>query len=90
LLQPLQERPDAGLKFRIVRGSGQEHADAPRSLGLLRFRRERPGDRRAAEQRDEIAAPYVGHRASSRLAAAGRSTARSACHRWAGNVLGQT
>ena len=27
--QRLQERPDAGLKFRIVRGCGQEHADAP-------------------------------------------------------------
>ena len=27
--QPLQERRDAGLQFRIVRGCGQEHADAP-------------------------------------------------------------
>jgi len=25
LLQPLQERPDVGLEFRIVRGSGQEY-----------------------------------------------------------------
>ena len=44
----LQERCDAGLKFRIVRGCGQEHADAPHALGLLRARRERPR-RRAAE-----------------------------------------
>ncbi|MGB3658984.1 MAG: hypothetical protein WBA14_13765, partial [Pseudolabrys sp.] len=29
VLQRLQERPDPGLKFRIVRGCGQEHADAP-------------------------------------------------------------
>jgi hypothetical protein len=29
------------------------HADAPHALGLLRTRRERPSDRRAAEQRDE-------------------------------------
>jgi hypothetical protein len=54
LLQPLQERPDAGLKFRIVRGYGQEYADAPHPLGLLRPRRKRPS-RRAAEQRDERA-----------------------------------
>ena len=55
LLQPLQERRDAGLKFRIVRGCVQEHADAPHPLGLLRARRERPRSRRAAEQRDELA-----------------------------------
>ena len=36
LLQPLQERPDAGLKFGIIRGCGQQHADPPHSLGLLR------------------------------------------------------
>ena len=34
--QRLQERPEPGLKFRIVRGCGQEHADAPHPLGLLR------------------------------------------------------
>src|SRR6266481_5604938 len=55
LLQPLQERPDAGLKFRIVGGCGQEHADASHTLGLLRARRERPCSRRAAEERDELA-----------------------------------
>src|SRR6266567_8216540 len=35
-----------------------EHADAPHSLGLLRARRERPCNGRAAEQRDELAAPH--------------------------------
>jgi len=35
LLQALQERPDAGLEFRIVRGCGQEHADAPHALRWL-------------------------------------------------------
>ena len=40
--QPLMERRDAGLKFRIVRGRGQEHADAPHALALLRARGERP------------------------------------------------
>ena len=42
LRQRLQECRDAGLKFRIVRGCGHEHADAPHPLGLLRARRERP------------------------------------------------
>src|SRR5262245_9939203 len=54
LLQPLQERPDAGLKFRIVRGSGQEHADAPHAVALLRTCREWPRRRHAAEKRDEL------------------------------------
>ena len=54
--QPLQERSDAGLIWRIVRGCGQEHADTPHPLGLLRSRHQRPRRRRAAEQRDELAA----------------------------------
>ena len=60
-LQPLQERPEAGLRFRIVRGQVHEHADAPHPLGLLRPRRERPRRRRAAEQRDELAALSFDH-----------------------------
>src|SRR5262245_50530380 len=55
LREPLQERPDPGLKFRIVRGCRQQHADAPHPLGLLRARCERPRGRRGAEKRDEIA-----------------------------------
>src|SRR5215472_8116645 len=53
--QLLQERPDPGLPFRIVRSCGQEHADPTDALTLLSARRERPRDRRAAEQRDERA-----------------------------------
>src|SRR6516225_8482317 len=55
LLQPLQERPEAGLPYRIVCGCGHEHPDAPHAIGLLRPRRERPRCYRAAEQRDELA-----------------------------------
>jgi hypothetical protein len=44
------------LSFRIVGSRGQEHADAPHPLALLCVHRERPGSRRAAEQRDEVAA----------------------------------
>jgi hypothetical protein len=47
--QPLHERRQARLIFRIIRGCGQEYADAPYSLGLLRARGNRPRRRRAAE-----------------------------------------
>ena len=54
--KPLQECCHPGLILRIICGCVQEHADAPHALGLLRARRERPRSRRAAEQRDELAA----------------------------------
>jgi hypothetical protein len=62
LLQGLLERYEAGLTLSIVRGTVHEHADAPHPLGLLRARRERPRCR-GAEQRDELAALPVEHRA---------------------------
>src|SRR5262249_28857469 len=49
LLQPLQERRETRLSFRIVGGEVHEDADLPHLTGLLRARRERPGGR-AAEQ----------------------------------------
>jgi hypothetical protein len=55
LLQPLQERRHASLSFGIVRGYAHQYANAPHSIGLLRARRERPRNCRAAEQADEIA-----------------------------------
>jgi hypothetical protein len=57
LAQGLCERRDAGLCFRVIRGRGYEHADAPHALALLRTRRERPC-RRAAEQGDELASSH--------------------------------
>ena len=59
LLQRLYERRFAGLSFRIVRGRVHEHADAPHALSLLRPRRERPRDRRAAEKRNELTSPHI-------------------------------
>src|SRR5262249_12657603 len=56
LLETLQERAEAGLKFPIVRSRGQENANEARLLALLRAHRERPRGSRAAEQRDELAA----------------------------------
>src|SRR5262249_42592155 len=56
LREPLQERAEPGLLFRIVRGCRQQHANASHPLGLLRPRPERPRGSRAAEQSDELAA----------------------------------
>jgi hypothetical protein len=39
----------------VVGDKTHQHADPPHPLALLRARREWPRDRRAAEQRDEIA-----------------------------------
>src|SRR6516164_6801085 len=55
LLKSLPQSRDAGLPYRIVRGEWHDHADAPHPFALLRARRERPGDRCAAEKRDELA-----------------------------------
>src|SRR5262249_33978770 len=61
----LQERCEAGASFRIVCGPVYQHADAPHPLSLLRARRQRPR-RRAAEQRDELAAHHLrGHSITS-------------------------
>src|SRR5262245_28587109 len=51
--QSLMERCEASLKYRIVCGGGQEHADAPDAIRLLRPCRERPR-RRSADKRDEM------------------------------------
>src|SRR5262245_45149298 len=56
LLETLQERAEAGLKFPIVRSRGQENANEARLLALLRAHRERPRGSRAADERDELAA----------------------------------
>jgi hypothetical protein len=48
------ERPDAGLKYRVVCNCGQEDGDAPHLLALLRTHGKRP-HRRATEPSDEFA-----------------------------------
>src|SRR5262249_35929597 len=60
-LQCLQKCREARLSFRIGRREVHEHADPPYALTLLRARRERPRDRRAAEQRDELASSQGWH-----------------------------
>src|SRR5262249_57609964 len=56
LCQRLCKCQNAALLCRIVRRKVGQQADAPHALTLLRARRERPRQRRAAEERDELAA----------------------------------
>src|SRR5215475_5187012 len=61
-LQSLQERPDARLRLRIIRGQIHEHADAPHPLALLRARGERRRHGHAAERDYELSSSDVdGH-----------------------------
>jgi hypothetical protein len=61
LRQPLLEGRSTGLRFGIVRSEIYEEADPPHPLGLLRSSRQRPCNRRAAKQCDELAPPHVEH-----------------------------
>src|SRR5262249_50048500 len=56
LLKPLAECGEECLIFGVVLGRRHQHADSPHAAAPLRARRERPRRRRAAEQRDELAA----------------------------------
>ena len=47
--------PSASSAVNIIVRSQHYYGEAPRTLGLLRPRRERPRDRRAADERDELA-----------------------------------
>src|SRR6266704_2475262 len=51
------QRLNAALPFPVPLGQVDEYADPPHALSLLCPRRKRPCRRRAAEQRDELAAP---------------------------------
>jgi hypothetical protein len=54
----LLESLDETSEQRVV-GDSDDQADPPHPLRLLRARRERPRSRRAAEHRDEVAAPCM-------------------------------
>jgi hypothetical protein len=56
LLKSLVERGDPGLCFQVIVGIAHQHADTPYAFTLLRARREGPRRRRAADERDELAA----------------------------------
>src|SRR5262249_27591153 len=55
-LQALHQLPDPGLTFRIALREYTQESDPRHHTGLLRASRKRPRGRRAAEQRDELAA----------------------------------
>src|SRR5262249_40272061 len=76
--QPLQERSEAGLPYRIIGKCREEHADAPYPLALLRPRHERPRRRRAAEQRDEFAPGAHSITSSARASSVSGTTRPSA------------
>ena len=65
LLESLPERRDVGLCFRVALGIAHQHADPPHPLALLRPRRKRPRDGRAAEKCDELAPLHVAPRLDS-------------------------
>jgi hypothetical protein len=54
----LPECGNPSFPFRIAFGEGYQRTDSPNGARLLRARRERPRHRRAAEKRDELAAPH--------------------------------
>src|SRR5262245_54791351 len=56
LPEPLPEILKVTLRVRVVLGNPQQYRDPPHPLRLLRAHRKRPRRRRAAEQRDELAA----------------------------------
>src|SRR5215472_739422 len=77
LLDPLQESGKARLYVRLVLSGGQQHANAPHPLTLLRARRERPRDR-TAEQRDELTARYHSITSSASASTCGGMSRRNA------------
>src|SRR5882757_4557808 len=54
LFEPLSERHQACLHFRIAFGISDQHADPAHLVGALRSRSERPSRRCAADKRDEM------------------------------------
>src|SRR5262245_45842838 len=78
LLQPLLQCGDATLSLWIALGEDGEHADPPHAVRLLRARRERPSNRRAADERDEIAAPDHSITSSARASSIGGTSRPSA------------
>src|SRR5262245_51944580 len=71
LLQSLVKCRHAGLYFRIVGRHSREHANATHTSALLRARHQRPCHRRAAEQRDELAAADHSITSSARASMSG-------------------
>src|SRR5262245_49588648 len=77
LLQSLLECRNAGGRFRVVRGYGHKHADAPHVFRPLRLRIEWPRGRRAPKNRDELP-PLHSITSSARASSEGGMARRTA------------
>src|SRR5215472_4482921 len=75
--KPVSECRQVGLRPSIIRRSGNEHPDPPHYSALLRPRNNRP-TRRAAEKRDEVAAPNHSITSSARASSDGGTVMPSA------------
>jgi hypothetical protein len=53
----LQECRDKSLIIQIIRGCGEEYLDTPHPFGLLRMRRQRPGDG-TTDKAEKLASPH--------------------------------
>jgi hypothetical protein len=60
LLKTLLEAAHFGLTLKVIGIKRHQHADPPHPFRLLRLRRERPRDCRAAKKRDEHAPLHAG------------------------------
>src|SRR5262249_32663508 len=102
ILQATAERRHAELAFGVILCQPRnQHADAPHPLALLRARHERPRRRRAAEQREELAALHSitssarasnvgGTSRPSALAVLRLITSSNLTGAWIGNSVGRS
>src|SRR5262245_65640584 len=72
--EPLHERPEPGLRLRIVGGEVHKHPDAAHPFALLPPRHKWPCGSCAAEQRDEFAAAHSITSSASNCIELGTST----------------
>src|SRR5262245_20869620 len=77
LVEPVQECRNVALPLPIILGETHQNANPQAAPGLLRNRRDRPSGR-AAEQRDELAAPHHSITSSARASNVGGTSRPSA------------
>jgi hypothetical protein len=63
----LEKSCDAALLLRIIRGCGDQHADAPHPVAKLRSRHQRPRDGCASGQGNELAPLHIRPKSKQRL-----------------------
>src|SRR5262245_36011378 len=76
--QPLPQSGESRMPLRIGLAAAHQHANTPHSLWLLRSRHHRERNRRAAEQRDELAPSDHSITSSARASSVGGTSRPSA------------